>query len=145
MNFMNLPPGYIQQLLKKQQAQPAQPMAYSPGGMRQFTPSPAPDVPFMPAPQVGPQQIPTGFGGPGVMPPPPTNLGLPGGQGPNIGPGMPPGGPNGMSLADVGNANVATPGRAINPQIAQLGMQLLQRSRSAPIQMTPMQMFRGGR
>lgn len=133
MNFMNLPPGYIQQLLKKQQAQPTKPMAYSPGGMRQFTPSPAPDVPFMPAPQVGPQQIPTGFSGPSVMPPPPTNLGLPGG-GPNI---MPPQQPV------VGPAQQG-PSR-FNPQVVQNALALLQRSRSAPIQMNLMQMLRGGR
>lgn len=106
----------ILDLLKKKQAVPA-PMQYNPGAMRQFTPSPAPDMPFMPAPQVGPQSIPTGFPGQGGpqngmwnMPQPhggglagfggiPGMGGFPGGQqgGPNIGPGMPPqmaGGPN---------------------------------------------------
>lgn len=141
----------LQQLLRKKRAG-GEPMQYDPGAMRQFTPSPAPDVPFMPAPQVGPQQIPTGFGGP--------QGGIGGlGGGPNIGPGMPPqmpGGPNigpgmppqqmpGPGPVPLGGTGQQTQRQLLNPQVAQYAMQLLQRSRGTPMQMNPMQMLRGGR
>lgn len=145
-------PVSLQNLIRSQRAhnQPKAiaPMAYDPGAVRQFTPSPAPYVPFMPAPQVGPQQIATGFGGA------PGSLAGFGGQ-PNIGPGLPPL-PTGDYVSDALTPKPMTDPKApttgiagalkgFNPQMAQYGMQLLQRARSQPLQMSMMQQLRGGR
>lgn len=115
------------------------PMQYRPAP-RQFTPSPAPDVPFMPAPQVGPQAIPLGGAPqPGMI----GGLAGLGGFGP-LGPGGGNTGPNVMPPPPGTGGPMVQP-KAPNQMFGQMGLQMLQRARQQPMQFNPFQMLRGGR
>lgn len=92
---------------------------------------------------------------PGIMQPP---QGIPTGMNPNAALGAPnPIKPQGIfNLGQMAGQMMGTPaapqspvkpggfGGSINPQIAQLGMSLLQRSRPQPQPLLPFQMLRGG-